>query len=59
MSYKALVRRLDGQAAVFVAFVGENEVEVRVGGGEFRTLTRAQWRALPPYDPSPSRGGQG
>lgn len=32
MSYKALVRRLDGQAAVFVALVGDDEVEVRVEG---------------------------
>lgn len=50
MSYKALVRSLDGKIAVFGAFTGDGRVEVLVGD-EFRILEEAEWQALPAHDP--------
>ena len=48
MSDEGLVRRFQGQPAIFVSFKGNEEVEFRVGD-HVRTLATADWQCLPPY----------
>ena len=53
MSDKALMRNLDGQLAIFVSFVGDDDVIVNVGG-KHRTLKRTDWQNLPPPSSVPT-----
>jgi hypothetical protein len=48
MSGKAFVRVLDGQPAIYSSDSTRDRVVVRVGN-QYRSLTPAEWDALPPY----------
>ncbi|MBV9748039.1 MAG: hypothetical protein JO157_04415 [Acetobacteraceae bacterium] len=46
VSDEGSVRRFQGRQAVFVAFKGSDEIEMRVGD-RIRTLAKADWLCLP------------
>ena len=52
MSDFFLMKQLDGYAASFVRFAGPDGFVIEVNG-EYRTVTRECWRALPVYQSQP------
>ena len=58
MSDIALVKNLDGYAALFARFEGADKLVV-IANGEYRIVTRDHWRSLPVYQEELVIAGRG